>query len=145
MHTFIIRAKLLPQAVHLCITIPVGDFATQRQRCRSIVVRLMGGLGLLAHQSILLVVGETDLRADHHHQLGHHLGVVDEDGFYGAVQHANAQCSLFATILEHILVSQQIVAEIAAGLQPDALLLFLVGEEEAVFGGCIRLTLLFFI
>lgn len=125
-YTFIVCTELFPQTVHLCIAITVGNFATQRQCRRSIVIYLLGGLWVFAHQPILFVVGDADLRTDRHHQLRHHLGVIDENGFYGSVQHANAQCSLFATVFEHILVAQQIVAEIATRLEPHSLLLFFV-------------------
>lgn len=38
----------------------------------------------------------TYFGADNDHQIGYRLTVVDENGFNGAIQHANAQCSHFA-------------------------------------------------
>lgn len=76
--TLIVCAQLLPQALHFRIAILFGDLPAQRQRGRLVVLRLVLVLRIanLANQSVLVVIGEADLRAYDHHQLRHGLGVV---------------------------------------------------------------------
>lgn len=35
---------------------------------------------------------------------------------------------------------QNVIAECTSGLQPDALLILLIGDEQAVFTGCLSVT-----
>ena len=72
-------------------------------------VLLVGGhvllllLHLLAHQAVLVVVGDPNLGADDHHHVGDDLAVVDHHRLDRSVQHANLQKAHLLAILEYIL------------------------------------------
>lgn len=135
--TLIIRLELLAQTLHLGIAILLHDLALEGQGAELVVRQILVlRLVVLAHQSVFLVIGDADLRADDDHELRHRLRVVHQNGLHSPIQHADAQSAQLAAVLQRVVVVQDVVAQGASGLQPNALLVLLVGDEQAIFARC---------
>ena len=69
-------------------------------------------LHLLAHQAVLVVVGDPDLGADDHHHVGDNLAVVHHHRLDRSIQHPNLQETHLLAILQHILQRGKVNFEI---------------------------------